>query len=183
MTELETIINDCKANKQSAFELLYKKYYRVLYGIALRYCRTTFEADDILQDSFIKIFKNIGSYKMDGSFEGWIKRIVQNTAINNYRSNLKLNLNVDISMNEYDVSDDSLNNIFESFETKEVIHLLNQLPEGYRVIINLFCIDGYTHKEIAEMLDIAIGTSKSQLFKAKEYLKKSIETKLNVQTT
>lgn len=183
MTELEGIINDCKANKNSAFEFLYKKYYRVLYGIALRYCRTTFEADDILQESFIKIFKNIGSYKMDGSFEGWIKRIVQNTAINNYRSNLKLNLNVDISTNDYDVGDDSLNNIFESFETKEIIHLLNQLPEGYRVIINLFCIDGYTHKEIAEMLDISVGTSKSQLFKAKGYLKKSIETKLNVQTT
>lgn len=177
MTELEVIIDNCKANKNGAFEFLYRKYYRVLYGIALRYCRTTFEAEDILQEAFIKIFKNIHSYNMQGSFEGWIKRIVQNTAINHYRNNLKFNLNSDITNEEYELNDESFDSLFNALETKEIIKLLNEMPEGYRMIINLYCIDGYSHKEIAELLKISIGTSKSQLFKAKDYLKKEIETR------
>lgn len=182
LTDLQDLISNCKAGNQKAYEILYKKYYRVLFGIALRYSRTTFEAEDILQESFIKIFKKIDTYKPDGSFEGWIKRIVQNTAINNYRSNLKFNSNIDIAIPENDIHDESINNVFDSLETKEILQLLNQLPEGYRVVINLFCIDGYSHKEIADMLNISIGTSKSQLFKAKEYLKQSIITKLNKHT-
>lgn len=180
MEELEKIINDCKANKSSAYEYLYKKYYRILYGIALRYSRTTFEAEDILQESFIKIFKNIQSFNMQGSFEGWIKRIVQNTAINHYRANIKFSLNSDITDGEYELNDGSFDSLFEAIETKEIIKLLNKMPEGYRLIINLYCIDGYSHKEIAEILNINIGTSKSQLFKAKDYLKKTIETQFKI---
>jgi RNA polymerase sigma factor (sigma-70 family) len=123
-----------------------------------------------LQDSFIKIFNSIDSYNEKGSFEGWMKRVVQNTAINSYRSNLKFDLHIAIS-DETDIGDDSFNTVFDAFSNKEILALLNQLPEGYRVIINLFCIDGYTHQQISELLGIAIGTSKSQLFKAKAYLK------------
>lgn len=176
MTELDVIINDCKANKNSAFEFLYKKYYRVLYSIALRYSRTTFEAEDILQEAFIKIFKNIQSFNNEGSFEGWIKRILKNTAINHYKSNIKFNLNSDLANEEYELNDGSFEALFNAFETKEIISLLNHMPAGYRIIINLYCIDGYSHKEIGEILNITVGTSKSQLFKAKNYLKKEIET-------
>ena len=148
----------------------------MLYGIAMRYSKSQAEAEDILQDSFIKVFNSIGAYQLGGSFEGWLKRIVQNTAINSYRSQLKFNLYVDVSEQELLLSDESPEAIFESLEAKEIILLLNRMPEGYRLILNLYCIDGYSHKEIAQMMNISEGTSKSQLFKAKKYLKSLLET-------
>jgi RNA polymerase sigma-70 factor (ECF subfamily) len=169
--ELNDILAGCKANNHRSFELLFKRYYRILLGIAMRYCRGREEAEDVLQDAFIKIFQNIGSYNGSGSFEGWMKRIVQFTAINNYKSNLKANLHVEISETEEALSDKSFESFFCEFETTEIIGLLQQLPEGYRMAINLYFIDGYSHKEIAEMLGSSTGTSKSQLFKAKNYLK------------
>ena len=178
-TELEGIIEQCKANDHRAFEVVYKKYYRILFGIALRYAGNRTEAEDILQDSFIKIFHSVNSFKGKGSFEGWMKRIVQNTAINNYRSNLKFELHIEVSDIENKMVDNSFSLIFEVFDEKNTIALLNTLPQGYRLVLNLYFIDGYTHKEIAEMLNISIGTSKSQLFKAKNYLKNLIQTQNN----
>jgi len=173
--DIEKLVKRCKAKEELAFEILYKNYYRVLFGIALRYSRTKAEAEDILQDSFIKIFNNIPSFKNKGSFEGWMKRIVQNTAINSYHSNLKYNLHVEISEHT-DLNDkQDFNTIFESFDVKDITRFLNFLPDGYRMVINLYYIDGYSHKEIAEVLNISIGTSKSQLFKAKANLKTIIE--------
>jgi len=174
-SELKDIIERCKGNDHKAFEIVYKKYYRVLLGIALRYTGRVTEAEDVLQDSFIKIFRSINSYDYKGSFEGWIKRIVQNTAINSYKSNLKFNLYIDLSEREEKLSDDSMDSNLGSMETKEILVILNALPEGYRLVINLYFIDGYSHKEIAEMLKVSVGTSKSQLFKAKNYLRNLIE--------
>lgn len=176
MIDLTELIKQCKAGEPAGFEVLYKTYYRVLYGIAMRYSKSTAEAEDILQDSFIKVFNSIQAYQAEGSFEGWLKRIVQNTAINSYRSQLKFNLYVDLSEQELQLSDDSSEAIFESLEAREIILLLNRMPEGYRLILNLYCIDGYSHKEIAQMMTISEGTSKSQLFKAKKYLKSLLET-------
>lgn len=172
--ELDKIIDGCKANNHKAFELLYRKFYRALFGIALRYSKNTAEAEDILQDSFIKIFHSISSYNGKGSFEGWMKRIVQNTAINNYRSKIKFDLYVDASNLENKLTDDDFNSVFEAFDEKDTIALLNSMPAGYRLAINLYFVDGYSHKEIAEMLNVTVGTSKSQLFKAKNYLKSLI---------
>lgn len=174
--DLSEILAGCRANKQGSFEILFKRYYRVLLGIALRYCRNRAEAEDTLQDAFIRIFQNIRSYEGKGSFEGWMKRIVQFTAINNYKSNLKANLHVEISETEEALSDKSVESFFDEFEAPEIIALLQQLPEGYRMAINLYFIDEYSHKEIAEMMGISIGTSKSQLFKAKNYLKHLLNT-------
>jgi RNA polymerase sigma factor (sigma-70 family) len=173
--DLDRIIEQCKANDHKAFEIVYRKYYRVLLGIALRYSGSVQEAEDVLQDSFIKIFHSIGSYHRKGSFEGWIKRIVQNTAINSYKSKLKFELYIDVSDIGNKISDDNFNSIFEAFDERDIIGLLNKMPGGYRLVINLYFVDGYSHKEIAEMLNITIGTSKSQLFKAKNYLKNLIE--------
>ncbi|MCE3228399.1 MAG: polymerase subunit sigma-70 [Bacteroidetes bacterium] len=172
---VEEIIKGCLVRDEKAFELLYKTYYRTLFGIALRYSRNREEAEDILQDAFIKIFHSIDSFSMQGSFEGWLKRIVQNTAINNYRSNLKFDLHIDVSEKE-DIADESLNDIFTSFNAKDIVEILNRLPEGYRIVVNLYCIDGYSHKEIAEILNISISTSKSQLFKARAFLKNMIHS-------
>lgn len=178
MKEIETLelIKRCKAREPAGFELLYKTYYRVLLGIAMRYSKSKAEAEDILQDSFIKVFNSIEDYKAHGSFEGWLKRIVQYTALNSYRSQLKFSLYVDVSEQELLTSDDSSEAIFEILEAKDIITLLNKMPEGYRVILNLYCIDGYNHKEISQMLGINEGTSKSQLFKAKKQLKQLLET-------
>lgn len=176
MIDTLELIKRCKALEPVGFELLYKTYYRVLYGIAMRYSKSAAEAEDILQDSFIKVFNSIQHYRGEGSFEGWLKRIVQNTAINSYRSQLKFSLYVDVSDQELLQSDDSPEAMFESLEAREIIILFNRMPEGYRLILNLYCIDGYSHKEIAEMLGISEGTSKSQLFKAKKYLKSLMET-------
>lgn len=174
--DLSKIIEQCKANDHKAFELIYKRYFRTLLGIALRYSGSRAEAEDILQDAFIKIFHSIGSYSAKGSFEGWMKRIVQNTAINNFRGRLKVDLYVDLSDQQDRMGDSSAEAIFESFDVKDTVVLLNRMPEGYRMAINLYFIDGYSHKEISELLGISIGASKSQLFKAKNYLKKLIET-------
>ena len=173
--ELNKLVERCKANDHKAFEVVYKKYYRVLLGIAMRYTSNLHEAEDVLQDAFIKIFHSIAAYNASGSFEGWIKRIVQNTAINSYRRNLKYDLYIDVSDQEDKLEDDSFTSVFDAFEMKEVVALLNSMPEGYRLAINLYFIDGYSHKEIAGMLEITEGTSKSQLFKAKNYLKNLIE--------
>lgn len=147
----------------------------------MRYSRTTFEAEDILQDSYIKIFQNIDSYNLEFSFEGWIKKIVQNTAINNYRKNIKFNSHISLENDDGVLENNELADVFEQFNTNELLKLINELPEGYRLAINMFCIDGYSHQEIAEMLGISIGTSKSQVHKAKQFLKNIIATKLEIQ--
>ena len=147
----------------------------------MRYSRTTFEAEDILQDSFIKIFQNIDFYNPDFSFEGWIKKIVQNTSINNYRKNIKFNSHISIENDDGILENNEFADVFEQFNTNELLKLINELPEGYRLAINMFCIDGYSHQEIAEMLGISIGTSKSQVHKAKQFLKNIIATELKIQ--
>jgi len=173
--ELKKLIDRCKANDHKAFEIIYRNYYRSLLGVALRYSSHRAEAEDVLQDAYIKIFQSIRSYRGTGSFEGWMKRIVHNTAINTFRGKLKFDLYIDTTETGNNVSDEDFNSIFEMFDEKDAIALLNKMPEGYRLAINLYFIDGYSHKEIAEILDITVGTSKSQLFKARNYLKNLIE--------
>ncbi|MCD6069287.1 MAG: polymerase, sigma-24 subunit, subfamily protein [Bacteroidetes bacterium] len=169
--ELAKIVEGCRSGDHSAYKLLFKRYYRQLLGIALRYSRNREEAEDTVQDAFIKIFQGIGSYRDSGSFEGWIKRIVQYTAINSYKNNLRSHMHVDICDTETELSDKSFEQFFYDFDPEEIIGFLQQLPEGYRMVVNLYFIDGYSHKEISGMLDISTGTSKSQLFKAKNFLR------------
>jgi RNA polymerase sigma-70 factor (ECF subfamily) len=165
--DLQEIVRGCKAGSHQAYEMLYKRFYRVLFVIALRYAASREEAEDILQDAFVKVFHNIRNYSESGSFEGWMKRIVQNTAINYYRSRLKFQHNDEAT----EQSDDSFEKIMSGLDAKNLLDLLNRLPEGYRLIINLYAIDGHSHAEIATMLGISPGTSKSQLFKAKRQLR------------
>jgi RNA polymerase sigma factor (sigma-70 family) len=175
--ELGHIITGCKAGDHKSYEALYKRFYRLLLGVACRYTRSTEEAEDILQDAFIKVFHNIGSFSGKGSFEGWIRRIVQNTAINYYRSRLKFEKMSEGAETESDGESDE--SIIGGMDAKTIIALLNRMPEGYRLLINLYAIDGYTHAEIGEMLGISTGTSKSQLFKAKKYLRELLKNDFN----
>jgi RNA polymerase sigma-70 factor (ECF subfamily) len=140
-----------------------------MMAIAQRYCNTTFESEDVLQEAFIKVFKKIGTFDGKGSFEGWLKRVVVNTAINHYHQTYKEKLNVDYdSVKESDGLPDAVSRL----SNEELLNVIKELPDGYRMVFNLYVIEGYTHKEIGELLSINEGTSKSQLAKAKNMMRK-----------
>ncbi len=163
------LIEKCIKGERAAQELLYKTYSRKVKGICLRYARTVFEAEDILQESFIKIFTNLKKYNYSGPFEAWIRRIVLNTAIDFYKSNLYLENQVNID--ETRENELSPSTIADNLSEQELLKLLSTLPDGYRVVFNLYAIEGFSHKEIGELLNISEGTSKSQLSKARNYIK------------
>ena len=169
LTEAE-IIEGCKKQKPAAQEALYKQYSSRLLAICSRYAHTTFEAEDIFQEAFIKVFKNIEQYKGQGSFEGWLRHIFVNTAINHYHKNKKHSNHQDPESYAETVTSDT--DIIGNISADELTKVIAQLPDGYRIVFNLFVVEGFTHKEISEMLGINEGTSKSQLAKAKLHLKK-----------
>lgn len=174
MTERE-IIDGCVANKASAQQKLYELYARRMMAVCLRYTRSRFEAEDIFHEAFVKVFKNIGTWQ-GGAFEGWMRRIFVNTAINHYHQNRKYNDHVDSSYAEMLTS--NTDSAIDELSNQELLDLINKMPEGYKMIFNLHVVEGYNHTEIAEMLQIAEGSSKSQLSKAKAYLKKLIDDQL-----
>jgi len=165
MIDEKELVKKCLTNDSEAQELLYRRYASKMLGVCLRYSKNRMEAEDILQEGYIKVFKNLSSYKFDGSFEGWVRRIMVNTAINFYRSSIKYVQSLDDEMiTDKDMPNVSMNDMLS---TKELLKLIQELPEGYRVVFNMFAIEGYSHKEIAETLDISESTSKSQLSRAR----------------
>jgi RNA polymerase sigma factor (sigma-70 family) len=173
--ELEQIIADCQGNRRKGQELLHKKYYSLFMSISLRYTKNYDQAEDILQLGFIKIFKNINKYKGEGSFEGWMKRILVNTAIDFHRKK-KNDL---VLMPEEDgieklgiIEDEDVELDNYPYTPKQVIAAIQELSPAYQTVFNLYVIENYPHKEIAEILSISIGTSKSNLLKAKARLRK-----------
>ena len=169
MTPDQDLIEGCKKGKHSAFEALYTKYAKRMMAIALRYTNTTFEAEDIVQESFIKVFEKINSYENKGSFEGWLKRIVVNYAITTYHKTSKERSFENSS--EIEIPDHQEMPIFTDLNPVDLMSSLKLLPMGYRTVFNLYVIEGYSHKEIAELCKINEGTSRSQLAKAKVLLK------------
>ncbi len=174
MTEQE-IIQGCIENKASAQEKLYTLYSRRMMAICLRYTRSRAEAQDIFHEAFLKVFKNIHTWQ-GGSFEGWMRRIFVNTAINHFHQNKKYSDHVDASYAESMLS--SNENVISQLSNQELLEIIDRLPDGYKIIFNLHVVEGYNHAEIAQMLNIAEGSSKSQLSKAKAYLKKLIDDRL-----
>ena len=168
------IIEGCTKHDRKAQKLLYDKYSRFLLGICLRYVADKAEAEDILQESLLKVFLNIKDYSGTGSFTGWLRKIVVNTAITHYHKNLKFRYHLEID--EY-ISVETGTTSFEEdfFTSDELYKILNDLPKGYRLIFNLYAVEGYKHKEIAEMLNIDVNTSKSQYSRAKALMRKKLE--------
>lgn len=166
------LIQRCLNNEVLAQNELYRRFAGKMMGVCLRYAKNRDDAKDILQDGFVRVYINLKSFKGDGSFEGWIKRIMINTAIKHYHKNLKFSNNIDIEA-AYDVGFD--NNVLGKMAVSELIQLVQTLPDGYRTIFNLYIIEGYQHNEIAEMLGISEGTSKSQLARARNFLIKLIQ--------
>jgi RNA polymerase sigma-70 factor (ECF subfamily) len=168
---LEQIINECAKNNTKSQEQLYHLLAPKLFSVCLKYSRNYEEAQDNLQESFLIIFDKIKQYKNSGSFEGWAKRIVINYVLQQYRKQNVFEIVSEKIPDEEEIEIDD-ENVSLEFLTK----IIQELPDRYRLVFNLYVLDGYSHKEISEMLEINIGTSKSNLARAKAILKNKIET-------
>ena len=167
---LEELIYNCKKGNRQGQELLYKKYSNILFGICLKYSRNKTEAEDNLHDAFMTIFNKIEQYKEKGSFEGWIKRITVNTVLQKYRKEEHLNVISD------DIQEDVLiESDYSDISLSTLLRYIQELPTKYRITFNLYVLDGYSHKEISELLGTSTGTSKSNLARARVILKEKIE--------
>lgn len=166
-TEKE-IIDGCLKRKRRAQKILFEKYHASLMGICMRYSKSKSEAEDVLLMGFTRILKKINTYSGKGSFEGWMKRIVVNIAIDNFRKSNKHYFHE--SIEETNASLDFADYIPDNLTLEEIMKTIQSLPNGYRIVFNLFAIEGYSHKEIAEALNITESTSKTQFLKARKKL-------------
>ncbi len=172
------IIEGCKKGKRNSYNMLYQRYAPLMLGICYRYSKTRDEAEDVLQEGFIKVFQKINTYEGRGSFEGWMKRIMINTAINNYKANSKHYYHEDVDKDSLNLKSDDENLPFQlenGLKKESIIKLIQELPSGYQMVFNLYVIDGLTHQEIADELEFSINTSKSQLSKARKWLRKKLD--------
>ena len=173
------LVEQCRKNKKKAQEKLYRLYAPKMYGVCMRYANSQFEADDILQEGFIKVFLHLKDFRSDGSLEGWIRRTIINTAINFYRKNLKHQN--EISIDDYETGNPNYETVIDKLSAEELLEVIRELPDGYRMIFNLNVIEGYTHKEIGAKLKISENTSKSQLSRARQVLQGKLQNLLNFQ--
>lgn len=172
------LIARCLQGDHKAQESLYRQFAPRMYGVCLRFARNNFEADDILQDAFIKVFTHLNDFSHQGSFEGWIRRIVINTAINYYKS--KIRERDEISIDRAGGENDLETIDIDCMTRDDLLKIIRELPEGYRMVFNLYIIEGYNHQEIGKMLNISESTSKSQLSRARATLQEKIkQRKLN----
>lgn len=166
------LIDRCLEKDPKAQEYLYRKFCRRMYGVCLRFARNTLEADDILQEGFIRVFTHLKDFRHEGSLEGWIRRTIVTTAINYYKSKQDewSETNIEKAESYQAVSEDILSQI----SVEDLLRLIRDLPEGYRLVFNLYVIEGYNHQEIAQMLSISENTSKSQLSRARAALQQRL---------
>jgi len=167
---LEQLIIKCKKNNRKAQGELYSLYSKKLFTLCLKYSKNYAEAEDNLQDAFLTIFNKIKQYNGKGSFEGWMKRIVINTALQRYRKASVLDVIKDDDFVE-EVVEIEVDQVSLSF----LLAIIHELPDKYRLVFNLYVLDGFSHKEIAEMVNVSVGTSKSNLSRARNILKEKIE--------
>lgn len=167
---IEELINDCKKNDVKAQEQLYRLYAPKLFSVSLKYSRNYTEAQDNLQDGFLLIFKNIHQYSFKGSLDGWLKRVLTNHILQQYRKEPFLNIVDENLPEEVEVEIEN-----DTVSSEYLMKIIQELPDRYRLVFNLYVLDGYSHQEIADLLNINIGTSKSNLSRAKMILKEKIE--------
>ncbi len=179
MQNEQKLIAGCQKGKRNAQKQLYEMYSNSMFVVSLRYAKGRLEAEDILQESFIKVFEKIKSFRGEVPLEFWIKRIVINTALNHERSKLYQYPSHDITEMDNQLPDAEV--ILSSYNFKELLAMVQQLPDRAQVVFNLYAIEGYQHKEIAEMLNITEGTSKSQYARAKLLLQEMIKKHETVQ--
>ena len=168
---LDQLIIKCKKNNRHAQGELYNRYATQLFTLCLKYSKSYAESEDNLQDAFVTIFKKIKQYNNKGSFEGWMKRIVINTALQRYRKSSVLDVIKDDT-----IAEEAVEIEVEHVSLEFLLEIIQQLPDKYRLVFNLYVLDQFSHKEIAEMLNISVGTSKSNLSRARHILKEKLET-------
>jgi len=171
--EESALVKKCLKGDARAQRALFEKFAPKMLGVCLRYAKSTEQAEDVLQDGFVKVFTKLSNYSGNGSLEGWIRRIIVNTALDEIRRNVKFKDNVNVDDVDYKLELNS--HIVEGLAADDLMKIVNDLPDGYRVVFNMFAIEGYSHKEIAVQLNISENTSKSQYSRARAYLKVKLE--------
>jgi RNA polymerase sigma-70 factor (ECF subfamily) len=177
---LKQLIQKCSNNDTKAQAELYQLFSSKLFSVCLKYCKNYAEAEDNLQDAFVTIFSKISQYKNKGSFEGWLKRITINTALQRYRNQGVFEIIDDTNIADVEVTVEE-----DTVSLEFLLQIIQELPDRYRLVFNLYVLDGYSHKDIADMMEITTGTSKSNLARARKILKDRIEdykTSLNTHT-
>ncbi len=164
----DLLIAGCRRNDRFYQEALYRKFARTMYGICLSYTADQAAAQDILQESFLKVFRKIKEFRMEGSLEGWIKRVVVNTSLDYLR--IKSRINQYIKDEPIDSVEEKESELNKNINVQPILDKIANLPEGARAIFNLYAVEGYSHKEISKKLNITEGTSKSQYNRAKKLL-------------
>lgn len=172
------IIQGCVAGDRKFQQCMYNMLSSKMFGVCLRYANEYNAAQDLLQEGFVKVFRNIEKFRGEGSFEGWVRRIFVNTAIEHYRKQVTLYALHDTDAKGYEYYD---SNAYETLKEQDIINMIQKLSHGYRTVFNLYVIEGYSHKEIGDMLGISEGTSKSQLARARYLLQKMIVDNNNIQ--
>jgi RNA polymerase sigma factor (sigma-70 family) len=180
--ELNSIITGCTQQDKTSQELLFKYFYGKMMIVCSRYARSKDEAKDVLQDGFIKLFDNLYRYEVTGSIEGWVRRIFVNTAIDHFRKHKnKFNIEDEGRLKDESVSYEEENESkYSHIKPEDILTAMEKLSPAYRTVFNLYAIENYTHKEIAEILDINIGTSKSNYAKAKSNLKSILQERFAI---
>lgn len=161
------LIEQCLRGKKRSQRMLYDKFAHVLYAICFRYSKNEDDAKDLLQETFVKVFSNLSKYKAEGSFEGWVKRIAVNTAIRHYQKSSKKLDKYDIELSKESRTEPT---VLASISAREITQLISHLPDGYRIVFNMYAIEGYSHKEIGVELGISASSSRSQLTRARRIL-------------
>ena len=167
------LITGCIEGNRRMQEILYSRFSAKMYGVCLRYASNAAEAEDILQEGFIKIFKKIDTFRSEGSFEGWVRRIFVNTAIEHFRRRKYL---TPVTEKEENTIEGKYISVLDELAEQDILNLVQELSPGYRTIFNMYVVEGYTHKEIGDILGISEGTSKSQLSRAKVILQDMVRT-------
>jgi RNA polymerase sigma-70 factor (ECF subfamily) len=169
----QALVEKCMEGDVRAQRMLFEKFAPKMLGVCMRYAKNTQQAEDVLQDGFVKVFTKLSHYSGNGSLEGWVRRIIVNTALDDIRRNIKFQNNVPVEDVEYKLDLDG--HIIDSLAADDLLEIINDMPDGYRVVFNMFAIEGYSHKDIAMQLNISENTSKSQYSRARAYLKTKLE--------
>jgi len=169
----ETLVRKCVSGNAEAQRKLFDRFSPLMLGVAMRYIKDKAHAEDVLQDGFIKVFKNLQKFENKGSLEGWIRRIVVNTALDQIRKNKKNQNDLHLDDSNFEIVQKS--DAIGMLEAEVLMDIIQQLPDGYRVVFNMFAIEGYSHKEIAAELKISESTSKSQYSRAKSVLRETLK--------
>ncbi len=178
--DIEQLISGCREQDLRSQKALYDLLHPQMFGVCLRYARDRDQAQDLLQEGFVKVFQKIDSFKGTGSFIGWVKRIMVNTALEHFRKQKAGAEEVELEHESMMVVADD--NVVSDMSAKDILRLVQQLPSGYRMVFNLFAIEGYSHQEIADQLNISANTSYSQYHRARAMLKKMLSTEKQTPT-